>query len=141
LAKKLAEEKVAIAELDKTLAEKQQLEERLEAASLRYMVAEKKIDRARSITVARLEKQYLLGAQKPGGDNSLIRREDSSSINGTGDGTERIAELEEAHNRTLAISDKQKEQLERLEAENSKLVTQITDLNVKVTLPSHLQPQ
>jgi E3 ubiquitin-protein ligase BRE1 len=135
LTKKLAEEKVTMAELEKTLAEKQLLEERLEAASYRYMLAEKKIDRARSLTVAKLEKQYLLGAQKPGGDNSSVRREDSSSANGAADSTERIAELEEAHNRTVVISDKQKEQLEQLEAENSKLVTQITNLNMKVTLP------
>ncbi|PGH02690.1 E3 ubiquitin-protein ligase bre1 [Helicocarpus griseus UAMH5409] len=131
LAKKLAEEKVAIAELEKSLTEKQQLEERLDAASLRYMVAEKKIDRARSMTVARLEKQYILGAQRPGGDTSSMKREDSSSSNGVGDSSERVAELQEARNRATAVSEKQKEQLEKLEAENSKLLTQVTELNFK----------
>ncbi|KAK2811784.1 E3 ubiquitin-protein ligase bre1 [Emmonsiellopsis sp. PD_5] len=131
LAKKLAEEKVAIIELEKSLAEKQQLEERLDAASLRYMVAEKKIDRARSLTVARLEKQYLLGAQRPGGDNSPVKREESTSSNGVGDSSENAVELEEARNRAAAVSEKQKEQLEKLEAENTKLLTQVTELNVK----------
>ncbi|EEQ90149.1 E3 ubiquitin-protein ligase bre1 [Blastomyces dermatitidis] len=131
LAKKLAEEKVAIAELEKSVTEKQQLEERLDAASLRYMVAEKKIDRARSLTVARLEKQYILGAQRPGGDNSSVKREDSSSSNGVGDSSDRVAELEEGRNRAVAILEKQKEQLEKLEAENSKLLTQVTELNMK----------
>lgn len=127
LAKKLAEEKVSITELEKALSEKQQLEERLEEASLRYMVAEKKLDRARSLTVAKLEKQYLLGAQRPGGDSA---REDGSA-NGVS-GAERNAELEEAHQKALAISEKQKEQLEKLEAENAKLMSQITELNIKV---------
>lgn len=98
------------------------------------MVAEKKIDRARSMTVARLEKQYILGAQRPSGDNSAYKREDISSSNGVGDPSDRITELEGARNRAVAISDKQKEQLEKLEAENSKMLTQITELNIKVSI-------
>lgn len=131
LSKKLAEEKVAIAELEKALADKQQLEERLEAASRRYMVAEKKLDRAKSLTVARLEKQYLLGAQKPGGDSSGVKREEGV-VNGSADSPERMLDLEASYNKTVAISEAQKQQLEKLEAENSKLLTQITDLNIKV---------
>ncbi|KAL2007265.1 hypothetical protein VTN00DRAFT_8703 [Thermoascus crustaceus] len=129
LAKKLAEEKVSINELEKALSEKQQLEERLEAASLRYMVAEKKLDRARSLTVAKLEKQYLLGAQRPGGDSATGNREDAG-VNGVS-GADRNAELEEAHHKAVAISEKQKEQLEKLEAENAKLMSQITEINMK----------
>lgn len=53
----MAEEKATIVELEKALSERQQFEEQLEAASLRYMMAEKKLDRARSMTVAKLEKQ------------------------------------------------------------------------------------
>ncbi|KAL1964218.1 hypothetical protein VTN77DRAFT_7176 [Rasamsonia byssochlamydoides] len=132
LAKKLAEEKVSIAELEKALSEKQQLEEQLEAASLRYMVAEKKLDRARSLTVAKLEKQYILGAQRPGGDSAAsANREEGTPANGVSPGGEKNADLEEAYHRTLAVSQKQKEQLEALEAENAKLTSQITALNLK----------
>lgn len=134
LNKRLAEEKVIMTELEQALADKQQLEERLEAASLRYMVAEKKIDRAKSLTVARLEKQHIFGAQRHTGDNSSMKREESSGSNGAIDSSEKSSELEASYNKTLAISQTQKEQLEKLEAENSKLSTQITDLNVKVTL-------
>lgn len=134
LAKNLAEEKSSIAELEKALSEKQQLEERLEAASLRYMVAEKKLDRARSVTVAKLEKQYLLGAQRPGGDSSSGREE--GTPNGSSSGAERNADLEEAHHRLQAVSEKRKEQLEKLEAENAKLVNQITELNLKQSKPT-----
>lgn len=124
LAKKLAQEKTTISELEKALAEKQQLEESLEAASLRYMVAEKKLDRARSLTVAKLEKQYILGAQRPGGDSASGHREEQSPVNGAS-GAERNLELEETHKRLVAVSEKQKEQLQKLETENAGLLSQI----------------
>ncbi|KAJ9401537.1 hypothetical protein DTO282F9_1734 [Paecilomyces variotii] len=134
LAKKLAEEKSSITELEKALSEKQQLEERLEAASLRYMVAEKKLDRARSVTVAKLEKQYILGAQRPGGDSASTREE--GTPNGSASGTERNADLEEEHHRLRAVAEKRKEQLEKLEAENAKLASQITELSLKHSKPT-----
>lgn len=132
LAKKLAEEKVTIARLEQTVAEKQQLEESLEAASLRYMVAEKKLDRARSLTVAKLEKQYMLGGQRPSSEGAQSKREESSPANGGTPVGERSAELEETNNKLNAISEKQKEQLQKLEAENANLLGQITELKVKV---------
>lgn len=138
LAKKLAEEKVTISELEKTLAEKQQLEESLEAASLRYMVAEKKLDRARSLTVAKLEKQVLMGVQRPGSEGAQTKREDSSPANGGTPVGERSLELEETNNRLSVVSERQKEQLQKLEAENASLLSQITDLKVKVAPPPAL---
>lgn len=135
LAKKLAEEKVTISELEKTMAEKQQLEESLEAASLRYMVAEKKLDRARSLTVAKLEKQYLMGVQRPGSEGAQTKREESSPANGGTPVGERSIELEETNSKLSAVSERQKEQLHKLEAENASLLVQITDLKVKVLFP------
>lgn len=134
LAKKLAEEKVAILELEKTLAEKQQLEESLEAASLRYMVAEKKLDRARSLTVAKLEKQALMGGQRPGSEGVQTKREESSPASGGTPVGERNFELEETNNKLSAVSEKQTEQLQKLEAENASLLSQITDFKTKVLL-------
>jgi len=133
LARKLAEEKASIVELEKVLSEKQQLEEQLEAASLRYMVAEKKLDRARSVSVAKLEKQFLLGAKWPGNDSVPSgSKEDTSAANGGSPVGEKNPDLEEAYHKTLAESQKQKEQLEALEAENAKLTSQVTVLNIKV---------
>lgn len=131
LSKKLAEEKVAIAELEKTLAEKQQLEESLETASLRYMMAEKKLDRARSMTVAKLEKQFILGGQRPGSEGVQPKREESSPANGGTPVGDRSVELEESNNKLSAASEKQKEQAQKLEAENANLLSQITELKVK----------
>lgn len=134
LTKKLAEERVTIVELEKAISERQQFEEQLEAASLRYMMAEKKLDRARSMTVAKLEKQYILGASRPGADgpSSATREETATPVNGAASTPEKSSDLEEAYNKTLAISQKQREQLDTLEAENAKLTSEITALNVKV---------
>jgi E3 ubiquitin-protein ligase BRE1 len=132
LAKKLAEEKVTIAELEKALAEKQQLEESLEAACMRYMVAEKKLDRARSVTATKLDKQYIMGGNRPNTEVAQTKREESSPANGGTPVGDRSVELEEANNKLSAVSEKQKEQLQKLEAENASLLSQITELKVKV---------
>lgn len=134
LAKKLAEEKVTIAELEKALAEKSQLEESLEAASLRYMVAEKKLDRAKSVTATKLDKQYIMGGNRPTPEVAQTKREESSPANGGTPVGDRSIELEETNNKLSAVSEKQKEQLQKLEAENASLLSQITELKVKVCL-------
>ncbi|KAL2815942.1 BRE1 E3 ubiquitin ligase-domain-containing protein [Aspergillus granulosus] len=136
LARKLAEEKATIAELNKALSEKQQLEESLEEASLRYMVAEKKLDRARSVTVAKLEKQYILGAQRSGSDNASGSREEPPATNGATPTAERTPESDETYNKLAAVSEKQKEQLQKLEAENTKLLSQITEISIKRSKPT-----
>ncbi|KAJ5806019.1 uncharacterized protein N7503_003621 [Penicillium pulvis] len=131
LAKKLAEEKVLITDYEKTLADKQQLEESLETASLRYMMAEKKLDRARSLTAAKLEKGYIMGSQRPGSDGVQTKREESSPANGGTPAGDRSVELEESNNQLAVMSEKQKEQLQKLETENANLLTQITEVKIK----------
>ncbi|KAL4738665.1 BRE1 E3 ubiquitin ligase-domain-containing protein [Aspergillus similis] len=133
LARKLAEEKATLAELSKVLSEKQQLEESLEEASLRYMVAEKKLDRARSLTVAKLEKQYILGAQRPGGDSASGNRDEPPATNGATPTGERTPDSDETYSKLAAISEKQKEQIQKLEAENANLLSQITEISIKKT--------
>lgn len=136
LSRLLAAEKSHVADLSRLHAEKEDLENRLENASLRYMMAEKKIDRAKSVTVAKLEKQALLGATKPSTEEGgPVKREDST-VNGTADNSEELAELEKELNKTVAASEKQKEHLERLEEENAKLTAQLTELSTKSTLLS-----
>jgi len=95
----LAAEKSHVVELSRLQAEKEDLENRLENASLRYMMAEKKIDRAKSVTVAKLEKQALLGATKASAEEGgPVKREDTA-VNGTTDNSEELAELEKELNK------------------------------------------
>lgn len=130
----LAAEKSHVVELSRLQAEKEDLENRLENASLRYMMAEKKIDRAKSVTVAKLEKQALLGATKASTEEGgPVKREDTT-VNGTTDNSEELAELEKELNKTVATAEKQKEQLDRLEEENAKLTVQLTELSTKSML-------
>ena len=128
----LAAEKTHVVQLSAVQDDKTALEDRLEKASMRYMVAERKLDRMKSATVAKMEQQALMGATKSqGGDNTAVKREESVP-NGVENG-EGMAELEENHNKALAVSQKQKEQLELLEAENAKLLKQLTDMTLKAS--------
>jgi hypothetical protein len=61
-----------------------------------------------------------------------MNREESTPANGASPDVEKNADLEDAHNKALAVSHKQREQLEALEAENTKLTSQLTAFSVKV---------
>lgn len=129
IAELLSQEKIHICELERSRQEQTQLEERLEAASLRYMLAEKKLDRVKSMTVQKLEKQAIASGKS---DSAL-------GLDNTADGedikvdTEALAGAEKARRIADAASTKQKEQLQALEAENEKLTVQITTYETRLT--------
>lgn len=135
----LSREKAHITELEKSRLEKEQLEERLESASLRYMVAEKKLERAKSASVAKLERQAIAGGRESGsGLGGAVegsgKKDPSDGPNGVDESANGAAEAAEvARKEAVAVSIKQKEQLEKLEAENEKLTAQLTTLNVKIS--------
>lgn len=130
LSRALAIEKAAVANVERCENEKEQLESRLETASLRYMVAEKKLDRAKN--AAKVESQYQLGAHKSKGANDRRAKQEEKSSTLADEHDERIRELEESFNKAKAIHEKRKEQLEKLETDNSKLLRQVTELKIKV---------
>ena len=133
----LATEKSHIVELEKSRLEKDKLEQRLEDASLRYMLAEKKLDRSKSATVAKLEKQVIAGGRNDAGSGLVGGNQDSTNglTDPKIDSGEELLEAEEARKVAVVESAKRKEQLESLEVENAKLTTQMTNLNNKL---SHL---
>ena len=139
IAQLLSREKVHITELEKSRSEKEQLEERLENASMRYMVAEKKLERAKSATVAKLERQAIAGGRDSGGGlgggaEGSGKKDPSDGPNGVDESNDGAAEAAEvARKEAVAASIKQKEQLEKLEVENEKLTAQLTTLNVKMS--------
>jgi len=103
----------------------------LDTATLRYMMAEKKLDRAKSAQVQKLEKQAIAG----GGS---IKEEASSGTNGS-EAVNGVTngviseEVETAKNQAVAEAAKRKEQLEQLEIENKKLTDEVTSLTVKLS--------
>ena len=125
----LAARKIDITELEKSRKENGNLEERLETASLRYMLAEKKLDRVKSTTVQKLERQAISGGQSESG----------SGLGGGTDGkdskvdSEALFEAEKSRKEAIASYEKQKEQLAALEAEIEKLTAQITALETRFT--------
>lgn len=97
--------------LDRLSSEKDQLSEQLNAATLRYFKAEKKLDRVKSVQVQKLEQQAFTRVTQPAaatGSNA-----EPETKNGSVDNTEMIAKYEEA----TAAASKQKEQLEKFLAE------------------------
>lgn len=140
IAQLLANEKGHIAALEKSRQEQEQLLERLEAASLRYMIAERKIDRAKSASVAKLERQAISGGRHEvggavGGGTENVGDGHSDSGKLKTENADIYHEAEEARKEAVAAFSKQKEQFESLEAENEKLMTQVTTLSNRL---SHL---
>ena len=134
IAELLTAEKGHIIELEKNRLEKDKLVERLEDASLRYMLAEKKLDRSKSVTVAKLEKQAISGGRNETGSGLGGAQESSNGhLDSKPDNSEEIIEVEEARREAVAASAKRKEQLESLEAENEKLSAQVTTLSNRLT--------
>ena len=133
--KLLSAEKGHLNELEKSRLEKEQLEERLENASMRYMMAEKKLDRAKSLTVAKLERQATSGGRNEMGSGGVdgVGSSKMDNTNGQNDNGERFAEVDQARKEAVAASAKQQQQLEKLGMENEKLTAQVTALTIKHT--------
>ena len=130
----LAAEKAHIIEIERTRQEKEKLEERLETAALRYMIAEKKLDRSKSATVAKLEKQAIAGGRSESGSGLGGAQDDA--VNGQKDlcaSSEELAEADIAKKEALAENVKQREQIEGLETENEKLTAQVTNMTNRLS--------
>ena len=132
VSKLLASEKAHATELDRVRAEKEQLEERLENASLRYMVAEKKLDRAKSQSVAKLERQAIFAGNNEAGGEAVNKTEASDAVNGTAGHRDGSGDADVGRREAIAVTAKQKEQLEKLESENGKLTEIINTMNIRV---------
>ena len=143
IASLLASEKGHVTALEKSRLEQEQLLQRLEAASTRYILAERKVDRAKSVTVAKLERQATSGGRSEGssglGGGMEVSIDDQKEAGkgraGNGDG---FFDTERARKEAVAALAKLKEQCDLLEADNEKLTAQLTALNNRL---SHLSDE
>jgi E3 ubiquitin-protein ligase BRE1 len=131
LSELLVTEKDHVVRLQRVTTEKEQLSDRLDTATHRYLVAEKKLDRLKSAQVQKLEQQAV-------GTSAAVKEEAPSASNGTEaiNGTSPAPmseELETAKNQALAEAAKRKEQLEQIEQENKKLTEEVSALKIKLT--------
>ncbi|KAL2074920.1 hypothetical protein VTL71DRAFT_8700 [Oculimacula yallundae] len=119
LTKLLASQREYVVKLDRMRTERDQLEERLESASLRCIKAEKKYDRAKSSAVAKLEQQAI----NVSGGTGSVENGDTEMTNGISEVTEAS---QTAYKEAAAVVEKQKEQLDTMAAENKTLTEQLT---------------
>ncbi|KAL8863391.1 MAG: hypothetical protein Q9178_000072 [Gyalolechia marmorata] len=134
LARSLAAEKGYVTALEKSRLQKEQLEGQLDNASLRYMVAEKKVDRQKSATVARLEAQAIAGGRSETGSGLGGGRQDGDEADAQLEGGgQALFEAEKARKEAVAACAKQREQIDNLEADNEKARTEATALNARLT--------
>jgi E3 ubiquitin-protein ligase BRE1 len=135
--KLLASQKEEMVKFDHLRTEHEQLRERYRTASLRMIKAEKKLERAKSSTVAKLEQQAIAGTGNSAGSGigGVEQGYDSRAemANGTKEDDAKVAASQTAYKETLAISEKQKEQLDQLINENKSLTEQLTAANARLT--------
>lgn len=116
--KLLAAQKDYMLKLDRLNTEKDQLSEQLNAATLRYFKAEKKLDRAKSAQVQKLEQQAIANSTRPAGAAAAAAAtaanegsSDQNDVNSSAD------ELLLRYEEVTASATKQKEQLDAILSE------------------------
>lgn len=127
----LAREKEHAVELRKIIDDKDRISERLESATSRYMLAEKKLDRSKSAQVAKLERQAMMGgsgeaASPTNSKKASTPKQEHPEINGELENGVASAEAEAARQEAVAAAEKQKAQLEEIESENERLTNELS---------------
>lgn len=124
----LANQKEFMVKVDRLTSDKDSLSEQLNNATLRYMKAERRLDRVKSAQVQKLEQQALASSttrSATGADQANGTSTDESSGNYA---SQKLA-LQELN----AVADKQKEQLESALQQNKSLQAELTALQTRLT--------
>jgi E3 ubiquitin-protein ligase BRE1 len=133
----LAKEKEHAVELRRTIDEKDSMYDRLEQAMGRYMIAERKLDRAKSSQVQKLERQAIMGGN---GDvvspttskAAALPKREHTDTNGDVENYMASAEAELARREAVAAAEKQKAQLGEIEIENERLTNELSAARTKL---------
>ncbi|KAK6218997.1 spindle assembly checkpoint kinase [Pestalotiopsis sp. IQ-011] len=121
----LAAQKDLLVKVNRLSSEKEGVSAELDTATLRYMKAERKMDRLRSTQVQKLEQKALASSTaKPTGAD-----QDNGVVEANGNSAELQLKLKEA----TAVGNKQKQHLETALAESKKLQEELTTLQTKLT--------
>ncbi|KAK3048900.1 E3 ubiquitin-protein ligase bre1 [Extremus antarcticus] len=132
----LAREKEHAVDLRKAIDEKDSISDRLEQASWRYMTAEKKLERAKSAQVLKLERPAMMGgngdAASPTTSKKAGTPKGEHEVNGEVESGVAAAEAEAARKEAVAAAEKQKAQLEEIESENERLTNELSAARTKL---------
>jgi E3 ubiquitin-protein ligase BRE1 len=129
LNKLLGAQKQYLTKLERLQGERDDLSDRLETASLRYIKAEKRLDRAKSSVVAKFEQQAIAGSGN-GGVSAVQNGVDIEMADGLSEENEAN---QTAYKEAAAVVAKQKEQLEAIMAENKSLTEQLGAANTRLS--------
>ncbi|UPX12644.1 RING-type E3 ubiquitin transferase [Ascochyta rabiei] len=130
LSELLAAQKEHVVQCQRITTEKEQLSDRLDTATHRYLVAEKKIDRLKSQQVQKLEQSAVATTVKEEAPSAGVKKE---ATNGTTPEPAASQELETARSKAVAEAAKRKAQLEDVEKENKRMTEELSALKVKLT--------
>ena len=133
----LSREKEHSVELRKALDDKESLSERLEQASYRYMTAEKKVDRAKSAQVMKLERAAMMGGNGEASSPTTSKKAstpkvEQPEVNGILENGVASAEAEAARKEAEAIKERYRAQLEEIESENDRLTNELSAARTKL---------
>lgn len=134
----LAKEKDHAIELRKALDDQQSLTDRLENASYRYIKAEKALDRAKSTQVQKLERQAIMGGNGEASSPTVSKKSgtpiknEHSGMNGELENGFTSADAEVARKEALAVAERQRAQVEEIEAENDRLTNELSAARTKL---------
>ncbi|KAI0180314.1 ubiquitin ligase protein BRE1 [Hypoxylon sp. FL1284] len=124
----LARQKEFLVKLDRYAAEKENISEQLNVATLRYMKAERRLDRAKSTQVQKLEQQalnHVTTRSAPGADQENGMDIDDNNLNNES--------LQLAIREANAVTEQQKGQLESALAQNKSLQEELTSVQTRLT--------
>jgi E3 ubiquitin-protein ligase BRE1 len=134
LSEMLAKEKVREVELARLRQEKDDASARLTDATIRFMNAAKRLDRLKSQTVQKIERQAMHQATASAGGPDGGEAASGSDEDGVRVSEGQLADLEQARKEAEAVANKQKEELQQLQNENTRLSSQVTDFTIKVLI-------
>ncbi|RYP48408.1 hypothetical protein DL768_005681 [Monosporascus sp. mg162] len=123
----LAKQKDFLVKIDRLTSDKDNLSTQLDTATLRYMKAERKLDRLKSAQVQKLEQQAIAQAtSRPGASD----QQNGMGIDGPSGGSEA---LQSALQEATAVAEKRKEQLEAALNETKSLQEQLSTIQARQT--------
>jgi len=120
----LAQQKELVAKVDRLETQNASLSEQYDKATLKVIKAERKLDRARSAQVQKLEQQALAGATA-----HATTKDENGTGSGATDGDTGALKLQ--YNEAMAVVAKQKQQLEAALAENKALTEENSTFKIK----------
>jgi E3 ubiquitin-protein ligase BRE1 len=120
-------------QLKQVNVEKEQLAELLENATDRYLKAERKLDRSKSMVVAMIDRQHQNQSQSSPADQATPTVNGEANVASPEATAAAVQEAEGAKLEAIAAAEQRKLHIEKLETENKSLTEEITKLNSRLS--------